>query len=70
MRHIVFQQNLIPTSILETIGFFAVIFETAESQEGEFYRMSISFFKNNEIRLNTMVNHSLNDDQDEMYYIT
>lgn len=62
MRHIVFQQNLIPTSILETIGFFAVIFETEESQEGEFYRMSISFFKNNEIRLNTMVNHSLNAD--------
>ena len=62
MRHTVFQQNLIPTSILEAIGFFAVIFETEESQEGEFYRMSISFFKNNEIRLNTMVNHSLNAD--------
>ena len=70
MRHTVFQQNLIPTSILEAIGFFEVIFETEESQEGEFYRMSISFFKNNEIRLNTMVNHSLNADWDEMYYIT
>lgn len=70
MRHTVFQQNIILTLIVETAGFFTVIFETEESQEGEFYRMSISFFKNNEIRLNTMVNHSLNDDQDEMYYIT
>ena len=70
MRHTVFQQNIILTLIVETEGFFTVIFETEESQEGEFYRMSISFFKNNEIRLNTMVNHSLNDDQDEMYYIT
>ena len=70
MRHTVFQQNIILTLIVETEGFFTVIFETEESQEGEFYRMSISFFKNNEIRLNTMVNHSLNDDQDQMYYIT
>ena len=70
MRHTVFLQNIILTLIVETAGFFTVIFETEESQEGEFYRMSISFFKNNEIRLNTMVNHSLNDDQDEMYYIT
>ena len=70
MRHTVFQQNIILTLIVETEGFFTVIFETEESQEGEFYRMSISFFKNNEIRLNTMVNHSLNADWDEMYYIT
>ena len=53
MRHTVFQQNIILTLIVETAGFFTVIFETEESQEGEFYRMSISFFKNNEIRLNT-----------------
>ena len=70
MRHTVFQQNIILTLIVEIAGFFTVIFETEESQEGEFYRMSISFFKNNEIRLNTMVNHSLNADWDEMYYIT